>query len=91
MFSLRPDKDIHVEKIPALILSPESGTRNVPGILWIHGGGYFVGMKEMVYMSRAVDLVSKYGTVVISPGYRIALQAPYPLQQLKTAIRHFYI
>ncbi len=87
MLSMKPDKDIHVEKvkiqaaghkIPALILSPKSGTRNAPGILWIHGGGYFVGMKEMVHMSRAVDLVKKYGAVVISPGYRMALQAPYP-------------
>lgn len=87
MFSLKPDKDIHVEKvkiqaadhkIPALILSPKSGTSKAPGILWIHGGGYFVGMKEMVHMSRAVDLVKRYGAVVISPGYRMALQAPYP-------------
>ena len=87
MFSLKQDRDIYVEKvkipasdrkISALILSPKAGTRNAPGIRWIHGGGYFVGMKEMVYMSRAVDLVKKYGAVVISPGYRMALQAPYP-------------
>ena len=24
--------------------------------MWIHGGGYILGMKEMVYMSRAIDL-----------------------------------
>ena len=28
-----------------------------PGILWIHGGGYITGMPEMVYMSRAKNLV----------------------------------
>lgn len=37
-------------------LSPK---KNAPGILWIHGGGYMYGMKEMVHMSRAVDLVKK--------------------------------
>ena len=29
-------------------------------------------------MSRAVDLVKKYGAVVVSPGYRLAFRAPYP-------------
>lgn len=32
----------------------------------------------MVYMSRAVDLVKKYGAVVLCPGYRLAVSAPYP-------------
>ena len=48
------------------------------GVLWIHGGGYILGMKEMVHMSRAVDLVKKFGAVVVSPGYRLAFAAPYP-------------
>ena len=87
MRSLKPDKDIHIQKInipyrrhkiPALVLSPKEKTANAPAILWIHGGGYIAGMKEMVHMSRAVDLVKKYGAVVISPGYRLAFQAPYP-------------
>lgn len=87
MRSLKPDKDILVKKIkikshnrtiPALVLSPKGGATNAPGVLWIHGGGYISGMKEMVHMSRAVDLVKKYGAVVISPGYRLAFLAPYP-------------
>ncbi len=49
-----------------------------PGILWIHGGGYITGMAEMVYMSRALNLVRKYGAVVVSPAYRLAGRAPYP-------------
>ena len=36
------------------------------------------GMKEMVHASRAVDLVKKFGAVVVSPGYRLAVQRPYP-------------
>ncbi|MBR1759012.1 MAG: alpha/beta hydrolase [Lachnospiraceae bacterium] len=76
-------KDIYTRKvkigrIPALILSPKQPKKEAPGVLWIHGGGYMLGMKEMVYMSRAVDLVRKFGAVVISPDYRLALQAPYP-------------
>ena len=67
---MKPDKDIIVRKVtipaashkmPALILSPKEVAKNAPGVLWIHGGGYIFGMKEMVHMSRAVDLVKRYG------------------------------
>ena len=88
MRSMRPDKEIHCisiriprrdgKSMPALVLLPKVRRRNAPGVLWLHGGGYIAGMKEMVHMSRAVDLVKKYGAVVVSPGYRLALTAPYP-------------
>lgn len=59
-----------------------------PGILWIHGGGYAVGMAGMVFMSRAKRLVTEYGAVVISPEYRLAGKAPYPaaLEDCYTAL-----
>lgn len=87
MRSMRPDPAIRVRRlriptaqgsIPALVLSPKAAPENAPGILWLHGGGYVAGMKEMVHMSRAVELVKRFGAVVLSPGYRLALQAPYP-------------
>ena len=88
MYKLTHDKDINCQRIqilrkdgrkmPALILSPKNKRDNSPGILWIHGGGYMTGMKEMVHMSRAVDLVKKYNAVVISPGYRLSFMKPYP-------------
>ena len=82
-----PDKDVHVRKIriptphgsiPALVLSPLTAPADATGVLWIHGGGYISGMKEMVHMSRAVDLVKTFGAVVLSPGYRLAPISPYP-------------
>ena len=87
MRSMLPDKDVRVRKIriptphgsiPALILSPRTAPADATGVLWIHGGGYIAGMKEMVHMSRAVDLVKKFGAVVLSPGYRLAPLSPYP-------------
>ena len=87
MRSMRPDPAIRVRRlriptaqgsIPALVLSPKAAPENAPGILWLHGGGYAAGMKEMIHMSRAVELVKRFGAVVLSPGYRLALQAPYP-------------
>ena len=88
MYKLFPDKEINHRKIritrengssfPALVLSPKTPSPDAPGILWLHGGGYMLGMKEMVYMSRAVCLVKKYGATVLSPGYRLSFAAPYP-------------
>ncbi len=88
MYKLFPDKDVKCIRvkiprrdgrhIPALVVMPKISRENVPGVLWIHGGGYMTGMKEMVHMSRAVDLVKKYGAVVISPGYRLSFIKPYP-------------
>lgn len=52
-----------------LLLCPKGSTPPAgrPGVLWIHGGGYITGMPEMVYMSRAKNLVKKYGAVVVCP------------------------
>ena len=67
--------------IKLLILRPIQNAREpaqTPGILWIHGGGYITGMAGMVYMSRAIGLVKKYGAVVVTPEYRLSREAPYP-------------
>jgi len=64
-----------------LVLKPRTNVlppEKTPGILWIHGGGYATGMAGMVYMSRALNLVKKYGAVVIAPEYRLSGKAPYP-------------
>ena len=64
-----------------LILHPKHTKRSAeetPGILWIHGGGYVTGMAGMIFMSRAMALVRKFGAVVVTPEYRLAGQAPWP-------------
>ena len=81
--NLRPDADWNVQKrkisgVPTLILKPGDRESARVGLLWIHGGGYIVGMKEMVYMSCAADLLRRYGVTVFSPGYRLAWLHPYP-------------
>ncbi|MCQ2462658.1 MAG: alpha/beta hydrolase [Clostridia bacterium] len=65
-------------KISAMVVSRKDKKENSTGILWIHGGGYLTGMKEMFFMSRAAELVMDYGAVVISPDYTLSVQAPYP-------------
>ena len=55
MIRLKPDKGITVTEakagnVPLIILKPQTPKTGVPGILWLHGGGYITGMKEMVFI-----------------------------------------
>ena len=80
---LTPDRALRVEKarlndVPALVLRPADREPVGIGLMWIHGGGFITGMKEMVYMSRAADLVKQYGVTVFSPGYRLVWRKPFP-------------
>ena len=66
-------------KIKIIILSSKKETtKKVPCIMWIHGGGYSMGMPEMVYASRIHDLIKENELVVISPRYRLSITSPYP-------------
>ena len=63
-------------RVPLLIMQPLHEPKNAPGVMWIHGGGYMTGMKEMAYVGRAADLVRNHGAVVIAPGYHLSLLHP---------------
>ena len=72
----------HIEtsagEMKLIVLHPEKAKGPVPGILWIHGGGYVSGMADMVHVSRGADAARRFGAVVVSPEYRLATEAPYP-------------
>ena len=81
------------KEIELLIFRPTVNAKdkaNTPGILWIHGGGYVTGMAKMIYMSRAMNFVKKYGAVVVTPEYRLSKEAPYPaaLQDCYAALKY---
>lgn len=74
-------KKVNIDGLKLLILQPTTNKKpkeQTPAILWIHGGGYAVGMAGMIYLSRALALVKRYGAVVVTPEYRLAGKAPYP-------------
>jgi acetyl esterase/lipase len=56
-------------------LQAKSG--KVPGLLWLHGGGYALGVPEMdiAYMEK---LIGAADCVIVSPDYRVSQTAPYP-------------
>lgn len=65
-------------KMKMKVLQPRESGAPVPGILWIHGGGYTTGGSYMVHVSCGKMLAERYGAVVVSPEYRKAREAPYP-------------
>lgn len=65
-------------RLKLIVLHPHGQSEPLPGILWIHGGGYMLGMAEMVHVSCGKLLAKRFGAVVVSPEYRLAGKAPYP-------------
>lgn len=56
---------------------PKEKKENVPGLLWIHGGGYAIGCPEQDF-SYIQSFVDASGCVVAAPDYINSPTAPYP-------------
>lgn len=59
------------------VYSPEETKENVPGLLWIHGGGYGLGTPEQDF-AFIQSFVDAAGCVVVAPDYTNSTSAPYP-------------
>lgn len=59
------------------VYAPVHRHENGPGLLWLHGGGYALGVPEQdeSFVRRFVDAGS---SVVVVPDYRLSTEAPYP-------------
>lgn len=59
------------------IFKPKELSEKLPGILWLHGGGYGMGAPEQGFgMAKAFN--TKKHCVMIAPDYRLSVDAPYP-------------
>jgi len=59
------------------VYSPRAQRRGVPGLVWMHGGGYAMGTPEQDE-GIIERFVKASGCVVAAPDYRLSLDAPYP-------------
>lgn len=59
------------------VYSPKEISENVPGVLWIHGGGYALGVPE-TEIPFVEMFVKEKGAVVVAPDYTNSPTAPYP-------------
>ena len=90
---------IKTERIPTSagslklkVMRPREQEGLVPGILWIHGGGYMTGGTYMVPFTEGKKLAKRLGAVMVSPNYRLARTAPYPaaLEDCYAALKWMY-
>ena len=54
-----------------------SGSAGLPGVLFLHGGGYVFGSPEQFAPAYSMLLQTR-DCVVVAPDYRKSLEAPYP-------------
>lgn len=64
-------------RLRVCIYTPKVRKENVPGLLWIHGGGYGLGIPEQDFIFIR-DFVEASGCVVVAPDYTNSMTAPYP-------------
>jgi acetyl esterase/lipase len=75
-----PDaRTLHIEgptaRIPLRVIAPQSGSTGA--FLHIHGGGWTLGENDMQDL-RLQRLANETGLTVVSVGYRLAPEHPYP-------------
>jgi len=72
-YIIRPDGS----RLRICVYTPHQRRENVLGLLWIHGGGYVIGVPEQddAYILRFIEAS---GCVVVAPDYTLAPDKPYP-------------
>jgi acetyl esterase len=63
--------------VPVRVYSPANRDGAVPGLLYIHGGGFVLGDLDMFHPSL-LRLVDELGVVIVSVDYRLAPEHPFP-------------
>jgi acetyl esterase/lipase len=63
--------------VRVLVYQPRAATAAVPGLLWIHGGGYVLGDADGDDLT-ARAYVTNLGCAVVSVDYRLAPETPHP-------------
>jgi acetyl esterase/lipase len=63
--------------VPVRVYTPRQRTAPLPGLLFIHGGGFVVGDIDSEDV-RAQEIAASAGVVVVSVDYRLAPEHPFP-------------
>lgn len=64
-------------KIRTKIIRPEGNTKTLPAMLYLHGGGYMMGLPEMANTFYA-DVLKRKDIVIVAPDYRLSQKDPFP-------------
>ncbi|MGW4056636.1 alpha/beta hydrolase [Amycolatopsis sp. NPDC004747] len=63
--------------VPVRVYAPANLATAVPGLLYIHGGGFVMGDLD-TFDAHLLRLVDELGIVIVSVGYRLAPEHPFP-------------
>ncbi|WP_328616677.1 alpha/beta hydrolase [Amycolatopsis sp. NBC_00355] len=63
--------------VPVRVYGPADREGTVPGLVYIHGGGFILGDLDMFHASL-LHLVDELGIVIVSVDYRLAPEHPFP-------------
>lgn len=63
--------------VPVRVYRPRATAGDLPGVLYLHGGGFCLGDINVEHPG-AVQLSHTLGAVVVTVGYRLAPEHPYP-------------
>lgn len=72
-----PREDADQSTLRLCVYSPLEQSESSAGILWLHGGGYGLGLPEQDG-AFIQSFVSRFGCVVVAPDYQLSTKAPYP-------------
>ncbi|MEM6378586.1 MAG: alpha/beta hydrolase [Bacteroidota bacterium] len=59
------------------VYRPKGNTKALPAMLYLHGGGYMMGLPEMANDFYA-DVLKRRDVVIIAPDYRLSQKDPFP-------------
>ena len=65
-------------EVPVRIYTPSVKKSGMSGLLYIHGGGFTRGDRLQDFDSRCERIVEGVGCVLVSVGYRLAPENPFP-------------
>lgn len=64
-------------KIRTRVFRPEGSSKALPAMLYLHGGGYMMGLPEMANDFYA-DVLKRRDVVIVAPDYRLSQKDPFP-------------
>ncbi|MFH9552876.1 alpha/beta hydrolase [Streptomyces sp. NPDC017435] len=66
-------------EIPLLVCTPVDAPASRPALYFMHGGGFFCN-DHRTGLDQLLELAERFGAALISVGYRLAPEHPYPAQ-----------
>ncbi|HEY3607193.1 MAG TPA: alpha/beta hydrolase [Pseudonocardiaceae bacterium] len=66
-------------EIPLLICTPANAPASRPALYYLHGGGFFCN-DHRTGLDQVLETAERFGATLISTGYRLAPEHPYPAQ-----------